>query len=128
MQVTSGGGPGAAPVIRIRGYSTTNDNSPLYVIDGIQTTDPNVMRDINPRDIENISVLKDGSAAIYGARASNGVIVVTTKKGTYNQANTLTVDASYGVANVTRVPDMLNLQQHADMTWQSILNLSLIHI
>jgi len=122
VQVTSGGGPGAAPVIRIRGYSTTNDNSPLYVIDGIQTTDPNVMRDINPRDIENISVLKDGSAAIYGARASNGVIVVTTKKGTYNQANTLTVDASYGVANVTRVPDMLNLQQHADMTWQSILN------
>ena len=122
MQVTSGGGPGAAPVIRIRGYATTNDNSPLYVIDGIQTTDPNVMRDINPRDIENISVLKDGSAAIYGARASNGVIVVTTKKGTYNQANTLSVDASYGISEVTRVPDMLNLQQHADMTWQSILN------
>ena len=122
VQVTSGGGPGAAPVIRIRGYSTTNDNSPLYVIDGIQTTDPNVMRDINPRDIENISVLKDGSAAIYGARASNGVIVVTTKKGTYNQANTLEVDASYGISTVTRVPDMLNVQQHADMTWQSILN------
>ena len=122
VQVTSGGGPGAAPVIRVRGYSTTNDNSPLYVIDGIQTTDPNVMRDINPRDIENISVLKDGSAAIYGARASNGVIVVTTKKGTYNQANTLSVDASYGISEVTRVPDMLNLQQHADMTWQSILN------
>ena len=122
VQVTSGGGPGAAPVIRVRGYSTTNDNSPLYVIDGIQTTDPNVMRDINPRDIENISVLKDGSAAIYGARASNGVIVVTTKKGTYNQANTLEVDASYGISTVTRVPDMLNVQQHADMTWQSILN------
>ena len=122
VQVTSGGGPGAAPVIRIRGYSTTNDNSPLYVIDGIQTTDPNVMRDINPRDIENISVLKDGSAAIYGARASNGVIVVTTKKGNYNQANTLSIDASYGISEVTRYPDMLNLQQHADMTWQSILN------
>ena len=122
VQVTSGGGPGAAPVIRIRGYSTTNDNSPLYVIDGIQTTDPNVMRDINPRDIENISVLKDGSAAIYGARASNGVIVVTTKKGNYNQANTLSIDAQYGISEVTRYPDMLNLQQHADMTWQSILN------
>ena len=49
VQVTSGGGPGAAPVIRIRGYATTNDNNPLYVIDGIQTTDPNVMRDINPK-------------------------------------------------------------------------------
>ena len=122
VQVTSGGGPGAAPVIRIRGYSTTNDNSPLYVIDGIQTTDPNVMRDINPRDIENISVLKDGAAAIYGARASNGVIVVTTKKGSYNSKNTLEIDATYGISEVTRYPDMLNVQQHADMTWQSILN------
>ena len=122
VQVTSGGGPGAAPVIRIRGYATTNDNSPLYVIDGIQTTDPNVMRDINPKDIENISVLKDGAAAIYGARASNGVIVVTTKKGSYNSKNTLEIDATYGISEVTRYPDMLNVQQHADMTWQSILN------
>ena len=122
VSVTSGGGPGAAPVIRIRGYSTTNDNSPLYVIDGIQTTDPNVMRDINPQDIDNISVLKDGAAAVYGARASNGVIVVTTKKGSYNTANSFQVNAQYGISEVTRYPDMLNVQQHADMTWQSILN------
>ena len=122
VSVVSGGGPGSAPVIRIRGYATTNSNSPLYVIDGIQTTDTNVMRDINPRDIENISVLKDGAAAIYGARASNGVIVVTTKKGNYNSKNTLEVNATYGMSEVTRYPDMLNVQQHADMTWQSILN------
>ena len=122
VSVVSGGGPGSAPVIRIRGYATTNDNSPLYVIDGIQTTDTNVMRDINPRDIENISVLKDGAAAIYGARASNGVIVVTTKKGNYNTKNTFSVNATYGISEVTRYPDMLNVQQHADMTWQSILN------
>ena len=122
VQVISGGAPGAAPIVRVRGYSTTNDNNPLYVIDGIQTTDSNVMRDINPKDIENISVLKDGSAAIYGARASNGVIVVTTKKGSYNSKNTFEVDANYGLSTVTRKPDMLNLQQHADMTWQSILN------
>ena len=122
VSVVSGGGPGSAPVIRIRGYATTNSNSPLYVIDGIQTTDTNVMRDINPRDIENISVLKDGAAAIYGARASNGVIVVTTKKGNYNSKNTLEVNATYGMSQVTRYPDMLNVQQHADMTWQSILN------
>ena len=122
VQVIAGGAPGAAPVVRIRGYSTTNDNNPLYVIDGIQTTDPNVMRDINPKDIENISVLKDGSAAIYGARASNGVIVVTTKKGDYNSKNSFEVDANYGLSTVTRKPDMLNIQQHADMTWQSILN------
>ena len=81
VQVISGAGPGAAPVVRIRGYSTTNDNSPLWVIDGVQTTDANIMRDINPKDIDQISVLKDGAAAIYGARASNGVIVVTTKRG-----------------------------------------------
>jgi len=122
VQVITSGSPGAAPVIRIRGYSTTNNNDPLYVIDGVQTTDPNVMRDINPNDIENISVLKDGSAAIYGARASNGVIVVTTKKGSYNTKNTLEVNASYGVSTVTQKPEMMNLQQHADMTWRSILN------
>ena len=80
------------------------------------------MRDINPKDIENISVLKDGSAAIYGARASNGVIVVTTKTGSYNTKNSFEVDANYGLSSVTRRPEMLNLQQHADMTWQSILN------
>ena len=101
VQVISGGAPGAAPVIRIRGYSTTNNNDPLYVIDGVQTTDPNVMRDINPKDIENISVLKDGSAAIYGARASNGVIVVTTKRGSYNTKNTLEINASYGLGTVS---------------------------
>ena len=122
VQVISGGAPGAAPIIRVRGYSTTNNNDPLYVIDGIQTTDANVMRDINPKDIENISVLKDGSAAIYGARASNGVIVVTTKTGNYNTENSFEVDANYGMSTVTRRPDMLNVQQHADMTWQSILN------
>ena len=122
VQVISGGGPGAAPIVRIRGYSTTNDNSPLWVIDGVQTTDANIMRDINSKDIEQISVLKDGAAAIYGARASNGVIVVTTKRGQYNQANTMEVDAWVGISNVTRVPDMLNAQQHADMTWESILN------
>ena len=122
VQVISGGGPGAAPVVRIRGYSTTNDNSPLWVIDGVQTTDANIMRDINPKDIDQISVLKDGAAAIYGARASNGVIVVTTKRGQYNQANTMEIDAWVGIADVTRTPDMLNAQQHADMTWESILN------
>jgi len=122
VQVISGGGPGAAPVVRIRGYSTTNDNSPLWVIDGVQTTDANIMRDINPKDIDQISVLKDGAAAIYGARASNGVIVVTTKRGQYNQANTMEVDAWVGISSVTRTPDMLNAQEHADMTWESILN------
>ena len=77
LTVTNSGQPGAAPVVRVRGYGTPNNNDPLYVIDGVQTQDAFVLNSINPQDIENISVLKDGSAAIYGARASNGVIPVS---------------------------------------------------
>ena len=79
VNVVSSGAPGAAPVVTIRGYSTTNSNNPLYVIDGVQTEDPNVLRDINPKDIDKISVLKGASASIYGSRGSNGVIVIKTK-------------------------------------------------
>ena len=79
VNVVSSGAPGAAPVVTIRGYATTNSNNPLYVIDGVQTEDPNVLRAINPKDIDEIIVLKGASAAIYGARASNGVIIVKTK-------------------------------------------------
>ena len=76
------GEPGSTPNIRIRGYSTINgDNSPLYVVDGIPMTGSSV--DINANDIESISILKDAaSSALYGNRASNGVILITTKKGT----------------------------------------------
>tara|TARA_E500000178_G_scaffold1776_1_gene1962 strand:- start:1722 stop:4811 length:3090 start_codon:yes stop_codon:yes gene_type:complete len=122
LTVISNGAAGAAPVVRIRGYSSTNGNDPLYVIDGVQTTDANVLRDINPNDIENISVLKDGAAAIYGARASNGVIIVTTKTGEYNTDNTLEVNALMTISEIMPYPKNMNLQQHADMIWQSRLN------
>jgi len=122
VQVVTSGAPGASPVVTVRGYATTNSNNPLYVIDGVQTEDANTFNSINPKDIENISVLKDGAAAIYGARASNGVIVVTTKGGGYNQKSTLNVETYYGMANVTQLPDMLNVDQHADMIWQSKIN------
>ncbi|MFQ3341313.1 MAG: alpha-L-fucosidase [Flavobacteriaceae bacterium] len=79
LSVVNSGNPSDAPIVHIRGYGTTNNNKPLYVIDGIQTFDPNVLRAINPKNIDEITVLKDASAAIYGARASNGVIVVKTK-------------------------------------------------
>jgi TonB-dependent SusC/RagA subfamily outer membrane receptor len=77
------GAPGSAPVIRIRGNgSITSGNNPLYVIDGYPTSDVNLFNNIPPSDIESIDVLKDAaSAAIYGSRAGNGVIVVTTKRG-----------------------------------------------
>jgi len=70
LTVINSGQPGTAPIVRIRGYSTPNNNDPLYVIDGVQTTDAYVLNSINPNDIQNISVLKDGAASIYGARAS----------------------------------------------------------
>ncbi len=79
LSVINSGQPGFAPIVRIRGYSTSNNNNPLYVIDGFQTEDPNILRYINPKDIDKITVLKGSSASIYGSRGSNGVIVVKTK-------------------------------------------------
>ncbi len=88
VQTTAGSGqPGAAPDIRIRGFgSISSGNSPLYVVDGIPYTAS--IANLNPNDIESISVLKDASStALYGARAANGVVVVTTKKGAQNRSS-----------------------------------------
>ena len=79
VTVTSSGQPGEPPQVRIRGINTFGDSSPCYVVDGVTTQDINYL---NPNDIANMQVLKDaGSASIYGARAANGVIIITTKKG-----------------------------------------------
>ncbi|WP_423147999.1 TonB-dependent receptor [Rubrolithibacter danxiaensis] len=87
--------PGGATNINIRGISTMNDNSPLVVIDGIVGGDINLL---NPTDIESVSVLKDaGSAAIYGSRAANGVILITTKKGRKNTPVTVTYNGLVGI-------------------------------
>ena len=87
VQVTSASGqPGTKSMIRIRGIGTINNTEPLYIIDGMPT-DQNGMESVNPGDIESIEVLKDAaSGAIYGARAANGVILVTTKKGKIGKA------------------------------------------
>ena len=84
VTVVNAGNPGAAPKINIRGFGTSNNTNPLYIIDGVQTDNANILNSINPADIEQINVLKDGAAAIYGARASNGVVIITTKTGGYN--------------------------------------------
>ena len=122
VTVVNSGQPGAAPVVRIRGYGTPNNNDPLYVIDGMQTTDAFVLNSINPNDIKSISVLKDGAAAIYGARASNGVILITTKTGVRTEELTVSVDLSYGIQNATNLPTLLTAQQHGDMIWESFAN------
>ena len=67
VQVVTSGNPGQAPKINIRGFGTSNNTDPLYIIDGVQTDDPLVLNNINPTDIEQMNVLKDGAAAIYGA-------------------------------------------------------------
>lgn len=84
LVVNDAGAPGAGGSIRVRGYSTFSSagNSPLFVIDGVVTDNPDDANDINPADIQSIEVLKDAaSAAIYGSRAANGVIIITTKQG-----------------------------------------------
>jgi len=119
VTVISNGAPGAAPTVNIRGIGSSNGTGPLYIIDGVQTTDPNVLTSINPGDIDQMNVLKDGAAAIYGSRASNGVIIVTTKGGSYNMTkSTVTVDIYTGVSQAVQGIDVLNLQQHADMLWE----------
>lgn len=73
----------APPKVLVRGYNTWNNNQPLYVIDGMQTQDAQLFNSLNPDDIQSVTVLKDGSAAIYGSRGSNGVILVRTKEAAY---------------------------------------------
>lgn len=110
VNVSSGEGtPGATMNIVIRGNnSLTQENSPLYVIDGFPVEDPSVGSSINPNDIESIDVLKDASAtAIYGARGANGVIIISTKKGKVGEP-VITYDGSFGVQRVTRTIPMMN--------------------
>ena len=102
MNVVSSNAPGAAPKITIRGFGTTNNTDPLYIIDGVQTTDGNILNSIDPVDIAQMNVLKDGAAAIYGSRASNGVIIVTTKSGGYNQQKaTFSLDMYSGASQAS---------------------------
>ena len=96
------GRPGASASIQIRNMGT-----PLYVIDGIQQ-DEGQLNNISPNDIESITVLKDASAAVYGVRAANGVVVVTTKKGRKGVKNTVNVNAYVGWQNWSRFPETVN--------------------
>ena len=115
VTVTQDSRPGQSGKVRIRGFSSFQDNSPLYVIDGISATDINT---INPEDIESMTVLKDaGAASIYGARASNGVIVITTKKGSAGGIK-VNYNGYVGTQNPGKGPqNLLNTQEYADLQW-----------
>lgn len=122
------GDPGAPIDVRIRGVGTVGVNSPLWVIDGVpivqtsnitvntgSSTESNPLAGINPTDIESIDVLKDASAAaIYGARAANGVIIVTTKRGKEG-STAVTYDGYVGAGQVWNTLDMLNVSQYIDI-------------
>jgi TonB-linked SusC/RagA family outer membrane protein len=113
-----GGEPGRDNVsIRIRGIGTTGNTDPLYVIDGIPNRGS--FERLNPEDIESISVLKDASAAIYGAQAANGVILVTTKRGKKGKTR-FNYNQNYSVAQPTRRPFLMNAQQY--LTWIDEVN------
>lgn len=104
--IRSGGAPGNAGSIRVRGIGTINDADPLIVIDGVPAGD---MNDVNPNDIESMEVLKDASAsAIYGTRAANGVVIVTTKRGKFTQPTRITVNGYSGVSNKIKTVDVLD--------------------
>lgn len=123
------GSPGGNISVRIRGTNSINGNAePLYVIDGIQISNSGGINDIsplstiNPNDIESVEVLKDASAsAIYGARAANGVILITTKRGKAGKTN-VSLESYYGVQQVTKKLDVLNAAEFAQLENETFKN------
>jgi len=120
VQIVVDGAPGSTPQIKIRGYSTINNNEPLYIIDGVPYEGK--LSWLNQNDIESMQVLKDASAAsIYGSRANNGVVIITTKIGKEGKPQ-FNLDSYYGVQvpNSSRFPKMLSPQQTLDI--ENLLN------
>lgn len=122
VQITSDGQPGADPTVRIRGIGSFNDTSPLYVIDGVPMG--TTIRDFSANDIETIQVLKDASAAaIYGSRAANGVIIITTKRGQKDQPLKVDYNGYFGVDNISKgVYDVMNASQYSQYLAQACSN------
>ena len=118
------GDPSGSTTVRIRGLATLNSSaSPLYVVDGVEVgTNADF---VNPADIERIEVLKDASAtAIYGSKGANGVIMISTKKGSAGRSN-ITLSANFGIATLRGKLDVCDAQQYAYAIREA---LSLIHI
>jgi TonB-dependent starch-binding outer membrane protein SusC len=115
VTITQANTPGGQATIRIRGTGTINDPNPLYVIDGVPSGPSN---NVNPNDIESISILKDASsAAIYGTRGANGVIIITTKKGKEGQKANINFTARTGVTEASNQYDLLNTKEYGEALW-----------
>jgi TonB-dependent starch-binding outer membrane protein SusC len=115
VQMSTSGDPGSSAFVRIRGIGTINNNEPLYVIDGVPVQNESNMNFLNPNDIESMQVLKDAaSASIYGSRAANGVIVITTKKGKAGSSK-LNIDVFTGMQQPGATPTMLSPTQFMEV-------------
>lgn len=120
MTVTADGNPSGASTIRIRGLASLVSNDPLYVIDGVPTKGG--MHELNAADIESIQVLRDASAAsIYGSRAGNGVIVITTKQGQKGKIK-VNLDSYLTVSRYGDIVEMMNTRQYGQAQWQAMIN------
>lgn len=109
--IQTSGSPGAQPQVRVRGYSSNASSSPLFVVDGIRTSN---IGGLDPNDIASMEVLKDAaSAAIYGAEAGNGVILITTKRGKAGKSK-ISYDYQLSSQSLARIPKMLNSEQYID--------------
>lgn len=122
VAVKSSGAPGETPVVRIRGTATFGNNDPLYIVDGVPVDD---ISDFSMADIESVQVLKDAAAAaIYGARAANGVVIITTEQGSEGGLQ-IAYDGSVGRANIYQRIDMLDRQGYQDLMNEMLANASL---
>ena len=120
MTITADGNPSGAATVRIRGIGTMNNNDPLYVIDGVATKGG--MHELNSNDIESIQVLKDASASsIYGSRAANGVIIITTKKGKKG-ATKVNFDSYLTGGFYGKSIEMMNAKQYGEALFRARLN------
>ncbi|MCS7018198.1 MAG: TonB-dependent receptor [Cytophagales bacterium] len=121
VTVLTSGQPGVQTSVRVRGFTTLGNNAPLYIVDGVPLTD---VSDLNGLDIESTTVLKDaGSASIYGARASNGVIVMTTKRGLTRPGKVrLDYEMQYGMQYPGKRPPILTPQEQAEWTFRALRN------
>jgi TonB-linked SusC/RagA family outer membrane protein len=123
VAVNSDGHPGASPSVRIRGFSTFGNAQPYYVVDGVPGS---AIRDFSPNDIESITVLKDASAAaIYGATAANGVIIITTKQGRKNTPMRVEYNGYYGWDKVWQMQDVTDRVQYQTLNNESRANAGL---
>lgn len=122
VQITTDGQPGADPTVRIRGIGSFGSTAPLYVIDGVPMGTS--IRDFSPNDIATIQVLKDASAgAIYGSRAANGVIIITTKNGQSEQPLKVEYSGYFGVDNIpSNVYNVMNSDQYSEYLGEACTN------